>query len=166
MQITDDEMQTVVNSMIQNCRQIMNAAARPDKKPSLYEAWKHTRSPRVPVDRDPVVYVEMLTVRIKDTIACATRDLRTGKLKPECEEPAAFEVWLATFADLIYIANILTSEHPLIIEAMKPLRDEPDLTILLADLAQYFDERAALIWAHLDAPETCDATEPKRDQRH
>jgi len=162
MHIEDDEMQAVVNSLIQNCREVMHAAARPGNQPGLYKAWKETRSPRVPIDRDPIVYIELLAVRIKDTIACATRDLKTGKLKPESEEAGAYEVWLATFADLIYIANMLTSEHPVIVDAMKPLRDDPHLAHLLYDLSQYLDERATLIWTHPEAPELCDAAKEKR----
>jgi len=162
MKITNEEMQMLLNTLICDSREIMSAAALPKSEPGLYRAWKDTRSPTRPIEQDPAVYIEMLAVRIKDAIAVTTRELTTGKVKPECEEAAAYDVWLQTFADVVYIANILNSEHPILNEALKPLRDEPLLVELLVDLAGYLNERASLIWAHPDAPEICDAQKEKR----
>jgi len=160
--LDDDEMQELVNVLITDCHQITRAASMPQKQPGLYKAWKDTRGPKMPLHNDPIVYIELLAQRVKETIRNETRELKTGKLKAGQEEPAAYDVWLQTFCDIMYIANMLTSEHPEIISAMKPLRDEPVLAHLLIDLAGYFNDRVAQIWTHPDAPEICDYEKEKR----
>lgn len=152
-------------TLVNQCNEILKAVSIPEDEPSLYSAWKKTRSGPYPITNDPVVYIELLGVRVREAIATTTTNLRTGKCKPEYEEAAAYNTWLQTLSDLIYIANIAMSKHPAIIEAMQPLREEPALYELLADIALTFNERISLIWAHPDAPEICDYQKEKRGIR-